>query len=106
MVAETPVFRPGYGSHRSEGRGFSQSWFYDEGIHFLVTTETSQTLCLSGQYLYGSVEREAFPSERLRIFKNKATELFYEIEPVGQRLTNWTVLCSLYYRKCKVRLHA
>lgn len=63
----------------------------DEGLHFLVATETGQTLCLSGQYLYGPVERNVFPSQRVRVFKNKITGLFYGVEPIGQRLTSWPI---------------
>jgi hypothetical protein len=63
----------------------------DEGLHFLVAIDSGQTLCLSGQYLYGPVERKVFPSERIRVFKNRATGLFYGIEPVGKPLDTWPV---------------
>lgn len=61
----------------------------DEGLHFLVETDTGETLFLSGQYLYGPVERGAFPSEQVRLFRNQKTGLFYGIEPVGPRLASW-----------------
>lgn len=61
----------------------------DEGLHFLIATDTSETLFLSGQYLYGPVERGAFPSERVRLFRNQKTGQFYGIEPVGPRLASW-----------------
>jgi hypothetical protein len=63
----------------------------DEGLHFLVATDTGETLFLSGQYLYGPVERGVFPSEQVRIFKNKKTDLFYGLEPVGPPLASWPV---------------
>jgi len=63
----------------------------DEGLHFLVTTETGQTLSLSGQYLYGPVERKAFPSEGVRLFKNTVTGQLYGIEPFGQRVKSWPI---------------
>ena len=63
----------------------------DEGLHFLVTTETGQTLSLSGQYLYGPVERKVFPSEGVRLFRNVATGELYGIEPVGQRIEAWPI---------------
>lgn len=63
----------------------------DEGLHFLVTIDGGQTLCLSGQYLYGPVERNVFPSERIRVFKNRVTGLFYGIEPLGKALDTWTI---------------
>lgn len=63
----------------------------DEGLHFLVTIESGQTLCLSGQYLYGPVERNAFPSERIRVFKNRVTGLFYGIEPLGKLFDTWAI---------------
>lgn len=66
----------------------------DEGLHFLVETDTGETLFLSGQYLYGPVERGVFPSEQVRIFKNKKTDLFYGLEPVGPPLASWTVHAS------------
>jgi hypothetical protein len=66
----------------------------DEGLHFLVATESGQTLFLSGQYLYGLVERRTFPSERLRAFGNRVTGLSYGIEPVGRPLAAWPVYAS------------
>lgn len=63
----------------------------DEGLHFLVATETGQTLSLSGQYLYGPVERQVFPSEGVRLFKNAITGQLYGIEPVGQRIHGWPI---------------
>jgi len=66
----------------------------DEGLHFLLATESGQTLFLSGQYLYGPVERRAFPSERLRAFSNRVTGARYGIEPVGRRLADWPVYDS------------
>lgn len=62
----------------------------DEGLHFLVTTQTGETIFLSGQYLYELVERNMFPSERFRIFKNKTTGESYGIEPAGTRLASWS----------------
>lgn len=63
----------------------------DEGLHFLVSTETGQTLSLSGQYLYGPVERKVFPSEGVRLFKNATTGQLYGIEPVSQRIHSWPI---------------
>jgi hypothetical protein len=63
----------------------------DEGLHFLVATETGQTLFLSGQYLYALVKRHVFPSERVRVFSNKVTGLQYGIEPIGLSLARWSV---------------
>ena len=63
----------------------------DEGLHFLVTIDSGQTLCLSGQYLYVPVERNTFPSERIRIFKNKVTGLCYGIEPLGKLIETWDI---------------
>ncbi len=63
----------------------------DEGLHFLIATETGQTLSLSGQYLYGPVERKAFPSEGVRLFKNSVSGQLYGIEPIGQRVLSWPI---------------
>jgi hypothetical protein len=63
----------------------------DEGLHFLITTEAGQTLSLLGQYLYGPVERSAFPSERVRLFKNSVSGQLYGIEPIGQRIQSWPI---------------
>lgn len=63
----------------------------DEGLHFLITIDMGQTLCLSGQYLHGPVERKVFPSEGIRVFKDKSTGLFYGIEPLGKPLDTWPV---------------
>ena len=64
--------------------------FEDEGLHFLLKIETGETLYLCGQYLYGIVERNEFPSCKVRLFTNKVTGQFYGIEPVGERITNWS----------------
>jgi hypothetical protein len=61
----------------------------DEGLHFLVAIDNVGTLWLSGQYLYGPVERGEFPSQGIRLFRNKATGAFYGIEATGQRLEQW-----------------
>lgn len=63
----------------------------DEGFHFLVATERDETLFLSGQDLYGPVDRKSFPSQRVRVFTNKVSGLRYGIEPVGQALESWPV---------------
>jgi hypothetical protein len=63
----------------------------DEGLHFLVTTETDETIFLSGQYLDELVQNNKFPSERFRIFKNKDSGQTYGIEPIGKPLVNWSV---------------
>jgi hypothetical protein len=63
----------------------------DEGLHFLVAIETGQTLFLSGQYLYGLLQRHVFPSERVRVFTNKVTNLQYGIEPIGRSLATWSI---------------
>jgi hypothetical protein len=61
----------------------------DEGLHFLVAIDNVGTLWLSGQYLYGPVKRGEFPSQGIRLFRNKATGAFYGIEATGQRLEQW-----------------
>lgn len=71
----------------------------DEGLHFLLATDSGKTLALSGQYLYGLVERRVFPSERVRVFKNILTGQIYGIEAVGQRLANWSIYDSFTYGK-------
>ena len=63
----------------------------DEGLHFLVTTEPGQTLSITGQYLYGPVERKAFPSEGFRLFKNSVTGQIYGIEPLGRPIMSWPI---------------
>jgi len=63
----------------------------DEGLHFLVTTESGQTLSLSGQYLYGPVERKIFPSEGVRLFKNTVTGQLYGVEPFGKQIQGWPI---------------
>lgn len=68
--------------------------FEDEGLHFFVTVETGETLYLGGQYLYGHVERHAFPSGRVRLFKHKVTGCNFGIEPIGQPLTHWPVFVA------------
>ena len=67
----------------------------DEGFHFLLTTERGDTLFLSGQDLYGPVERKNFPSQKVRVFTNRASGLRYGIEPVGPPLESWPVYESL-----------
>lgn len=62
----------------------------DEGLHFFVAVKSGETIFLSGQYLHDLVERNMFPSERFRIFKNKTTGESYGIEPTGARLVNWS----------------
>jgi hypothetical protein len=66
----------------------------DEGLHFLLAIETGQTLSLSGQYLYGPVERNEFPSRRVRVFANKTTGLIYGVESVGERIPSWPLYDS------------
>ncbi|WP_426994526.1 hypothetical protein [Methylomonas sp. CM2] len=66
----------------------------DEGLHFLLAIETGDTLSLSGQYLYGPVERNEFPSRRVRLFTNKTTGLLYGIEPIGERIPHWALYDS------------
>jgi len=61
----------------------------DEGLHFLLATSAGPTLSLSGQYLYGPVERKAFPSTAIRIFSNRESGLIYGIETLGPRLDHW-----------------
>jgi hypothetical protein len=61
----------------------------DEGLHFLLATGTGQTLCLSGQYLYGPVERKSFPSTAVRIYKNRKSGVTYGIETLGSRIDQW-----------------
>jgi hypothetical protein len=63
----------------------------DEGLHFLIATESGQTLSLSGQYLYGPVERMVFPSEGVRLFKNSVSGQLYGVEPTGQRIQSWPI---------------
>ncbi|MFG6432234.1 hypothetical protein [Roseateles sp. LYH14W] len=67
----------------------------DEGFHFLLTTESGDTLFLSGQDLYGPVDRKGFPSTRVRIFSNVVSGLRYGIEPLGLPLESWPVYESL-----------
>jgi hypothetical protein len=66
----------------------------DEGFHFLLSTNSGETLYLSGQYLYGAVERSEFPSESVRLFSNKKTGLRYGIEPGGPKFQSWPVYSS------------
>jgi hypothetical protein len=61
----------------------------DEGFHFLVAIDNVGTLWLSGQYLYGPVERGEFPSQCIRLFRNKVTGALYGIEATGRRLEHW-----------------
>lgn len=61
----------------------------DEGFHFLVATKGGETLFLSGQYLYNLVDRDFFPSERVRVFRNRVTGMTYGIEPSGGHLKDW-----------------
>jgi hypothetical protein len=63
----------------------------DEGLHFLVHTSNGETLYLSGQYLYGPVERKSFPSDRVRVFTNRSNGVRYGIEPIGPLMKSWTV---------------
>lgn len=61
----------------------------DEGFHFLLAIENGETLFLSGQYLYSLVDRGLFPSERVRVFRNRVTGMLYGIEPAGSALKDW-----------------
>lgn len=61
----------------------------DKGFHFLVATKGGKTLFLSGQYLYNLVDRKLFPSERVRVFRNRVTGMPYGIEPAGSPLKDW-----------------
>jgi hypothetical protein len=76
----------------------------DEGLHFLIATETGETLFLSGQYLYGPVERHAFPSQRVRVFRHRQLNVCYGIEPVGQSLKSWPLYDSFTEEKTKTSL--
>jgi len=67
----------------------------DEGLHFLISTKSGGTLFLSGQYLYELVDRKLFPSERVRVFRNRITGMPYGIEPVGSPLTEWPTYGAL-----------
>ena len=63
----------------------------DEGLHFLIGTSNGETLYLTGQDLYGPVERECFPSERVRIFTNRSNGVRYGVEPIGPCIESWAV---------------
>lgn len=67
----------------------------DEGFHFLVATKGGETLFLSGQYLYNLVDREFFPSERVRVFRNRVTGMTYGIESSGRQLNDWPTYKAL-----------
>ena len=70
----------------------------DEGLHFLIAIGEGRTLYLSGQYLYGLVERRAFPSEAVRVFLNKITGDRYGIEPVGKPIESWSLYRPFDFR--------
>ena len=76
----------------------------DEGLHFLIATETGETLFLSGQYLYGPVERHTFPSQRVRVFRHRQFNICYGMEPAGQRLTSWPLYDSFTEEKSEAHL--
>jgi hypothetical protein len=54
-----------------------------------LAISTAETLCLSGQYLYGPVERKSFPSAAVRLYRNKKTGTIYGIEALGPRIDQW-----------------
>ena len=60
--------------------------FEDEGKHFWLAIGPSETLFLSGQYLYKPVERGIFPSTRIRLFWHKSLGITYGVQCMGEPL--------------------
>lgn len=58
--------------------------FEDEGKHFLLAIGPSETLFLSGQYLYEPIERGGFPSTRIRLFWHKSLDVTYGVQCLGE----------------------
>ena len=56
----------------------------DEGKHFLLAISTSETLFLSGQYLYEPSERGTFPSTSIRLFWHKSLGVTYGVQCLGE----------------------
>lgn len=56
---------------------------------FSVVARGGETLFLSGKYFYNLVDRDFFPSERVRVFRNRVTGMTYGIEPSGGHLKDW-----------------
>jgi len=67
----------------------------DEGLHFLLSIDTGETLYLRGQDLYGPVDRRTFPSELVRVFTNRVSGLRYGVEPIGRAFQSWPVYTSI-----------
>ena len=61
--------------------------FEDEGRSFYLAVGPTETLFLSGQYLYSPTDRGVFPSTKIRIFWHKTIGLTYGVECLGQPLS-------------------
>ena len=55
----------------------------DEGLHFLLEVGPDQTLFLSGQYLYGPVEKGLFPSTKIRIYWDSGDDMTVGVAGLG-----------------------
>ena len=69
--------------------------FEDEGKHFLLAIGPSETLFLSGQYLYEPVERGIFPSTRIGLFGHKALGITYGVQCLGEPMKPTVLLSAL-----------
>jgi hypothetical protein len=56
----------------------------DEGKHFFLAIGPSETLFLSGQYLYDVLERGNFPSSRICLFWHKSLGVTYGVQSIGE----------------------
>ncbi len=74
--------------------------FEDEGKHFLLAIGPSETLFLSGQYLYEPIEQGIFPSTRLRIFWHKSLGVTYGVQCLGKSIKPKVRLPAFTQEQC------